>query len=243
MLAAPREERFEIFMLRRSARSTFLPDVYVFPGGAVDRDDEALASSRLLRADDREDDERRAGGGPAFEVAALREAFEEAGVLLARRADGEPPAPLSAERLAKARRALIAGTVGFAQILEEEKLVLDARRLWYFSRWITPPTENRRFDTRFYLGIVPEDQLASADDFETLDGMWIAPGEALRRHGAGEMPMIFPTLMHLRRLDAFRSLEALAEFADAKTIAPVNPVVTEGTARVFSLPAELEERW
>ena len=240
MLAAERAGAIEYFMVRRSAASAFLPGMYVFPGGAVDDGDRALAGRRLLRAP-QSNSAGREGGGAEFEVAALREAFEEAGILLARVAGGRDLGARFESLATSARRALLDGTQSFEQLLEANDLVLDGRHLVYFSRWVTPPSEPRRFDTRFYLALAPADQVATACEIETLDGVWIAPREALRRHTAGDMPMIFPTLMHLRRLESFTSFEDLTAFAATKPIAAVNPVMSG--ERNFAVPAELEDKW
>jgi 8-oxo-dGTP pyrophosphatase MutT (NUDIX family) len=235
MLARETAGALEVFMLRRSARSAFLPEVFVFPGGAVDEDDRIVARSRLLRGDvstagDREPSE------PAFEVAALREAFEEAGILLAANPSGTP-ATIDPERLRGARAALLAGEETFANLLAQLDVVLDARALWHFSRWITPPSEARRFDTHFYCCRAPLEQHGSSDEIETHDGLWIAPAEALRRNAAGTFPMIFPTIKHLESIAVFTTIERLAEYARTKPIRAVNPIVDE--SRRFSVPPEL----
>lgn len=231
----------EIFMLRRSARSVFLPEMFVFPGGAVDPEDFEIARDRLLREPEIPRAEREASDG-AFEAAALREAFEEAGILLAARRDGSA-VKLEAEQLRGARAALHAGSTSFPEVLEALHIVLDARRLWHFSHWITPPSESRRFDTHFYLATAPSEQLASSDEIETHAGLWIAPAEALRRHAAGDFPMIFPTISHLRRLAEYATLETLREFATTKPIRAVEPIESPQDERRFQVPEEVGERW
>jgi 8-oxo-dGTP pyrophosphatase MutT (NUDIX family) len=239
MLAREQSGTVELYMLRRSSRSAFLPEMFVFPGGAVDPEDAEIAQWLLLRGDDNAR-ENREPSDPAFEVAALREAFEESGMLLAARPDGSA-AHLDAAQLRGARAALHAGNTTFSEFLRELDIVLDARDLWHFSHWITPPSENRRFDTHFYLAAAPPDQLASTDEHETFGGLWISPQEALRRHAEGNFPMIFPTIMHLRRLDEYRTLAELSVFAKTKEINVVLPV-TSGN-RDFSFQPGLESRW
>ena len=155
-----------VFMVRRHAGATFLPDRYVFPGGAVDPEDRALVADRL----------RGSAGAvdPAYVITAARETFEEVGLLFADRA-------VAPEALVAARRALLAGELGFAGVLARLGVRIDADRLRYFSRWVTPKSEHatRRFDARFFVARVPRDQIAEADTLEVLDGRWIRPAAAL----------------------------------------------------------------
>ena len=239
MLARETGGAVELYMLRRSSRSAFLPEMFVFPGGAVDAEDAEIARTQLLRASELPA-EGREPSDPAFEVAALREAFEESGMLLAARPDGSG-ADLDSTQLRGARAALHAGTTTFSEFLRGLDIVLDARNLWHFSHWITPPSENRRFDTHFYLASAPADQIASTDEHETFAGLWISPQEALRRHEAGTFPMIFPTIMHLRRLADFSSLADLSVFARTKEINVVLPL--ERGNRDFWFQPGLESRW
>jgi len=229
----------EIYMLRRSARSAFLPEMFVFPGGAVDALDSELARARLLRNAEVPNPEREAAD-PSFEVAALREAFEEAGILLTADSHGIP-ARLDTAQLREQRNALLAGTTTLNAVLEEFGVVLDSRRLWHFSHWITPPTESHRFDTHFYLAFAPPGQSATSDDIETYAGLWIAPSDALQRNADGNFPMIFPTIMHLQRLAPYATLDALHDFAMTKSIYAVEPV--QAGERRFVLPHDLDGRW
>jgi len=229
----------EIYMLRRSARSAFLPEMFVFPGGAVDALDAELARTHLLRNADVSNPERESAD-PSFEVAALREAFEEAGILLTADSYGVP-ATLDSAQLLEQRNALLAGTTTFDAVLDGFGVVLDSRRLWHFSHWITPPTESHRFDTQFYLAFAPAGQAATSDEIETYAGLWIAPGDALRRNADGHFPMIFPTIMHLQRLANYATLDALHDFATSKSIYAVEPV--QAGERRFVLPDGLDDKW
>lgn len=205
----------EVFMLRRHPRTAF-GSVHVFPGGVVDQADgspdldercpgltDADASAWLGLA----------GGGRAFWVAAVREAFEEAGVLLARTADGRPlrvdhDAPL-AERFEAHRRSLHAGRSSLTEVLAAEDLVLAVDEVRYFSHWITPEGAPKRFDTRFFLARAPEGQAYAHDDAELIGSAWVRPVDALARCQAGEFPMIEPTIHSLDAIGRFATADAL----------------------------------
>ncbi len=215
----------EVLMLRRHPASVFAADAWVFPGGRVDEADgadlggfgpgltDADASATLGIA----------SGGLAFWVAAVRECFEEAGILLARPARGGRPGPvrrLDAARLARHRRDLHAGRKTLAEVLAAEGLVLDLGAISYVSHWITPPGDSRRFDTRFFLAAAPPAQVASHDAAETVDSVWTTPADVLRRHAAGEVRLMFPTTKNLETLACFDTVEQLLEAARARP-APV----------------------
>ena len=157
----------EVFWVRRGERLTFSGGFYAFPGGKVDKADPEVPIEGCRP------------GAEAFYVAALRETFEESGVLLARGAGR-----LSAQRLDELRRELLGGG-SFAAILEREGLSLDARALQPAGRWMTPDFSPIRFDTRFYLAQLPDGQEASVIPGELSDGGWIRPHDALARWEAG----------------------------------------------------------
>lgn len=213
-------DRLHVLMLRRTARAVFAGDMWVYPGGRVDPEDEAIAAGHVVGLTASEADRRLGvdGGGLAFWVAALRECFEEAGILLARRiADGAPldgSAPEVAARLAERRRALNAGTVTFAEVVREEAVELDAGRIHDVAHWITPLGSPRRFDTRFFLAAAPPGQLAAHDDTEVVHHEWVEPAVALDRFRAGELSMMTPTIRMLMCLLPFeRAADALAAAA------------------------------
>lgn len=256
MLLRPSERQpFEVFMLRRSAKSAFAPDVFVFPGGTVDPDD---SGEQLLARITSLDDERlsrifRARNTPLLEhetqrealgptqwrgliVAALRELFEESGVLLG--ADALDPADYAT--LHANRRRLLDGEISFANVLENLSVRLDAGELELFSQWITPPSEGRRFDAHFFIARA-DGQHAIADRHETHDEIWIAPSTALERYRDGSYAMVYPTIKHVERLAAFDSIDALMDFAKTKPIVSIMPHTTAGDG--FTLPPALEHAW
>ncbi len=243
IVARPARTGFELYMTRRSAGSEFAPDAFVFPGGAVEAQDATDAvQARTLGIDGERLIDPRVTVGAALGIAALRELFEEAGVLIVRSTDGSPVAHerLLAEDVATERKQLCDGTLAFEDFLRRHDWYADARALTVFSHWITPPSEPRRYDTYFFLAIAPPDQTAQADAFETHEGVWIAPAEALRRSRSGTFHLVFPTIKHLERLAAFDSLESALEFARTKPIVTIMPAASRGT---FDLPAELESAW
>ena len=225
----------EVLLLRRHALSGFAARAWVFPGGAVDAGDRRLPATRWQGIDLQALTERF-GAAPdlvlGFHVAAVRETFEEAGVLLAHREDGGQVA-VDDPGVQRARRAL-AGPGGgeeFATWLDREGLVLDLDRLTYLSRWVTPRAEPRRYDACFFLATAPADQAADHDRVETTAQRWLRPATALAEHAAGRLHLIFPTV---------RTLEALA--AHPSVAAAVAAAAAQPRVRVILPHAEVDER-
>ncbi len=234
MLLRDGPDGIEVCLMQRNLDSDFVGGAYVFPGGAVDPDDadpltEAVCSglddaqaSRLLDLP---------SGGLAFWVAALRESFEEAGILVARHADGTPLSledPATAARFAAHRADVDTGRRRLAEVVHDEHLVLDVGALHYFSRWITPLGAHRRYDTRFFVAAAPEGQVALHDDRELIGTHWLTPTEAIRRHDAGELVLIFPTIRSLVALQRFdHAADVLDHAAGLARIPAVLPTVTE----------------
>jgi 8-oxo-dGTP pyrophosphatase MutT (NUDIX family) len=187
---APGGAGIEVFMLRRTLAAAFGSGMYVFPGGRVDEAD----GDSVERA---------------HRMAAIRECFEEAGVLLARTADGHHPAdghPVLAER-----HGVHDGTVDLLDLCRRHELTPAFDEMVWVSHWITPIGESRRFDTRFYLVPAPPEQSSVHDDSETIASLWTSPADALARHAAGELMMMPPTIANLRVLAASSSVaEAMA---------------------------------
>jgi len=209
------ERPLEVFMLRRHP-STAFGSVHVFPGGVVDAADHDPALDERCPGLDDADASTRLGipsRGRAFWVAAVREAFEEAGVLLARtpagdaiRFDGHPDIEA---RFDEHRRALNAGEASFLEVLAAEGLTLAVDDVRYFSHWITPEGEPKRFDTRFFLARAPEGQVFAHDDRELIGSEWVRPGDALRRHRTGDFAMIGPTIVSLQDIGRFPTVDEL----------------------------------
>ena len=230
IVARDTSEGVQVFMVRRSARSAFMPDLYVFPGGRFDESDRTEAARRL----------RGSAGDvdPALAVTAARETFEEAGLLFADRV-------VPGHRLGPLRRALAAGEIAFGDVLDRLGVAVDAGAMRYFSRWVTPKSElaTRRFDTRFFVARAPESQVAEADATEVLDGRWVTAASALAARERGELALVFPTIKHLERIAPFASVDELMRFAGTKTIVTVTPDVQSGSGQHFILLRELENAW
>ncbi|MHB8599077.1 MAG: NUDIX hydrolase [Ktedonobacteraceae bacterium] len=238
----------EVFMVRRVIQSDFMPDVYVFPGGSVTKDD--LAAERedgvcLAVATPAADPEGRTALGTGVRAAAIRELFEEAGILLAYRA-GKILA-ISAEdvsRFAGYRQAFNERKGSLVEMALTEKLQLATDHLSYFAHWITPEGMPKRFDTHFFITTAPTEQQAAHDQLETSEGIWIQPSEALERYNNGTFPLVFATIHQLRGLAEFKSVQEALQYTLIQHVPIRMPVLVqdESGARVF-LPEDTENRW
>jgi 8-oxo-dGTP pyrophosphatase MutT (NUDIX family) len=237
----------EVLMVRRNLRSDFVGGAYVFPGGAVDLLDGGAEAEALSAG--RSDAEASAllgvgSGGLAYWVAVVRETFEEAGLLLARREGG--PALLAGDpeeeaRFSAARAAVNAGTRRFLDLCRDERLQLGVGDIHYFAHWITPRGAPRRYDTRFFVAAAPPGQIAAHDAGETIAEVWISPHDALARHRAGEIEIIFPTIRNLQAIGRFAtSAELLEAAALASSAVPtIEPrVVPDGNGMRIVLPGD-----
>lgn len=263
MLVRPRGETgFEVFMLRRSEASHFVPDVYVFPGGTLDESDCSERALARARGIDEQNLQRQfraeqaaalpapVGSPPPLQaagllIAAVRELYEEAGVLLACDENGRA---LSYAELAPHRAQLHewrshvqSGQMPFYEVLERIDAYANAGALMLFSHWITPPPFPRRYDAHFFLAEASPGQAAVADTFETHDGIWISPTTALEQFGRGEFRMVYPTIKHVERLAHFSHVHELIAFTRTKRIYSIMPLTP--AEREFSMPSELEYAW
>jgi 8-oxo-dGTP pyrophosphatase MutT (NUDIX family) len=233
-------------MLRRNVRSEFTRGAYVFPGGAVDDADRHTDLEPICEG--RTDAEASAllgieRGGLAFWVAAVRECFEEAGLLLAYGNDGKLlrlDDEEAVEAFAAHRRAVDSGERRLVEVCAEEGLRLAVDGMHYFSHWITPEGQPRRYDTRFFVTRAPEAQEALHDEVETIASVWITPAEAVARSERRELDLMPPTLVSLRQIGRFeRTDDLLAAAAAARDITVTEPrfVNDEGGLRVL-LPGD-----
>ena len=196
----------EVFMLQRTTSAAFASGMYVFPGGRVDDADGSGELDELcdgLTDAEASDLLRIPRGGLAYWVAAIRECFEEAGVLLARDAQGKYVSlddEHSQRRFMHARHEVHEGRLSFAELCRRENLRLAVDAIRYVSHWITPIGEKRRFDTRFFVAVAPQSQEPLHDDKETIASLWVAPTTALALAQRGELAMIPPTIANLEFL-------------------------------------------
>jgi len=229
MLLRDSEHDMEVFMMQRTTTAAFASGMYVFPGGRVDDVDGASELNDLcegLTDAEASDLLRVPSGGLAYWVAAIRESFEEAGVLLARDENGEFVRlndPDSQQRFAAARHAVHDGALSLAKFCRQEGLRLAVDTISYVSHWVTPVGEKRRFDTRFFVAVAPPAQDLLHDDKETIASLWVTPTDALGRAERGELAMIPPTVANLQFLAPHHSTSAAV--AAAQTIGVPTPIV------------------
>jgi len=239
-----------VFMLRRNPRSVFGPGAFVFPGGAIDpADSDGEATKRVIGLGDREASARLglASGGLRVWIGALREAFEEAGILLASPDPGMPdlgmPELAAAPDLESARVRLNAGELSLGDVLAEHGLVLDAGSVFLFAHWLTPEGAPRRYDTWFLVAPAPRGQEGSHDDAELVHSEWVRPSDALARDAAGELNLIFPTLRTLRVLESYGSAAELLDDVRRANDACDGPplVVADASGRRVALRGDAAE--
>ena len=225
---------FEVFMVKRSGLSDVLGEAHVFPGGKIDAADSSPAALARVHGLDAldvaalgEDLPRERAAG--MFIAAARETFEEAGVLLAHGV----PADL------KAARDRVNAKEPLADVLASINVMLDAAAMVPWVRWVTPPILARRFDARFFLAVAPPEQAAVHDDYEATHSEWLSPREAVERWAAGGIKLAPPTYMSLAHLALFDSLGAV--MADARSRRPpiVQPQAFEdGGVRCLAFPGD-----
>ncbi|MFL5296552.1 MAG: NUDIX hydrolase [Phenylobacterium sp.] len=226
------EPSFEVLMVKRHHQIDFASGALVFPGGKTHAGDHDPAWADHVLGWEAYEAEQR-----GLRIAAIREVFEEAGILLANRHDGRP---MSGEACPmEVRQAVDAGITPFLDVVKDLDAHLDLNALTVFARWITPPLTPKRFDTWFYAVTAPAEQLAACDGRETVDAEWIAPSEALRLASIGQRKVIFPTRMNLQLLaEASSGSDAVAR-AGARTLVTVQPqILQRDSGRVLALPPD-----
>ncbi|WP_233515419.1 NUDIX hydrolase [Marinitenerispora sediminis] len=222
----------EVYLLRRVRSMAFAPGVHVFPGGSVDRRD----ADRAVRwAGPAPGEWARRLGTPeplarALVCAAVRETFEESGVLLAGTPDGRVVADTRGDDWEADRLALIDRSLPFAGFLDRRGLVLRSDLLRPWARWITPVVEPRRYDTRFFAAVLPEGQLTRDVGGEADRVAWVRPAEAVAAWRRGEMAMLPPTAVTLAELARYPSPAAV--LAADREIVPIEPRAREEDGRI-----------
>ena len=233
----------EVLLVERHAQSRAFAGASVFPGGVVDAadtDPRLLAASPALdpgAARLRLGEAVAAETALSFWIAAIRELFEETGILLASRPDapfrsGDDPARVW---MATRRQALLAGELTFGDMVADGGLVLQTGALHYFSRWITPKMAPRRYDARFFVARLPDGQEPLHDDRETIATVWIRPADAIARAQAGSLTLAPPTLRTLDELEDYASVDEIFAATRDRTVAPITPRMTtvEGNPAVI----------
>ena len=191
-------EGVEVLMTRRSETASFAPGAYVFPGGTIDdADAHARAISTRRRTQSRVQ--------LIQAITAVRETFEELGVLLAHHADGSP---VSAAEVAAMDRSS-GNAFSFVEQCAARGLRLDTDQIYTLAHWITDRDMPKRFDVPFLVARMPADQVPVSDDAEQFEPVWVRPADALARHAKGRFHMIFPTLRTLKRLTVFSSVDSV----------------------------------
>jgi 8-oxo-dGTP pyrophosphatase MutT (NUDIX family) len=245
----------EVLLVRRNDRADFVGGAHVFPGGGVDGLDgssEAVALSHGRTDEDASALLGLPGGGLAYWVAALRECFEEAGILLAFRrsavaAGGSGPGtvlsladPAEERRFHLLRADVNDGRRSFVAMCRDEGLVLALGGVHYFAHWITPESSPRRYDTRFFVAAAPAGQVPMRDEREIVEEIWIRPADALARHRAGEIDLVLPTVRTLQAVGTFdRASTLLDTVARASaTTTGATPMISEGHGLRIAFPGD-----
>jgi 8-oxo-dGTP pyrophosphatase MutT (NUDIX family) len=221
----------EVFMVRRHESTAFMGGAHVFPGGRVDdadrSADEAWCDGIVHAA--RQLPALTPGEAVAYHVAAARELFEEAGVLLARNAAGEfvSLAGEDHERFKRDRTAVHSGKTTLRAVIEREHLRLALDALVLFAHWVTPPIDTRQFDTRFFMTRVPPHQAPAHDDTETTHSVWMTPSVAIAQSLSGDIVLPPPTWSTIRELERFVTVDAALAWARARRVVSRQPLLLE----------------
>ncbi len=230
-------KEIEVFMMVRHYEIDFNSGALVFPGGSVDKGDKEIIAKSALYAGGEGLDE----AALSFRIAAIRETFEESGILLAR--------PRGSTALIDAKRAreieeacradLCDGKISFLEVLTDNGMLLALDELVPYAHWITPEGMPKRFDTWFFLAAAPPEQLGAHDGKESTDSIWVSPREALEGGETGRFKLPFPTTRNLIKLGKQPSVKAALDDSRDKPIVTVTPVMTKtATGRQLRIPRE-----
>jgi 8-oxo-dGTP pyrophosphatase MutT (NUDIX family) len=234
----------EVFLVRRHEGTPFMGGAHVFPGGRVDAADYDGSATWCDGVDQaaRQLGSLAAPEAIAYHVAAARELFEEAGVLLARDSDGRYVSLANAdhhERFKRYRQDVHGGTAAMRFIVEREHLRLALDALVLFAHWVTPPVDTRQFDTRFFLARVPPDQTPAHDDAETTHSVWLTPAGAIAQAQSQQIVLPPPTWTTLRELEPFATVDEAIAWARVRRVVRRQPkLVEEGGRRMLVMPGD-----
>jgi 8-oxo-dGTP pyrophosphatase MutT (NUDIX family) len=227
----------EVFMMVRHYEIEFNSGALVFPGGSVDKGDrEIIASPALYSGGEGLDP-----SALSFRIAAIRETFEESGILLARPQGSKTlvDAKRASEIEAATRTALCEGKTTFSKVLADSGMALALDELVPYAHWITPEGMPKRFDTWFFLAATPPEQAGAHDGKESTDSIWVSPREALAGDESGRFKLPFPTTRNLIRLGKQPSVKAALDDSRGKQVVTVMPVMTKlNGGRQLRIPRE-----
>ena len=227
----------EVFMMVRHYEIDFNSGALVFPGGSVDKGDNEIISDPSLYSGG----EGMDTGELSFRIAAVRETFEESGILLARPKGSKAlvDARRASEIEAAHRTALCESKTTFLKVLTDNGMLLALDELVPYAHWITPEGMPKRFDTWFFLAAAPPDQLGAHDGKESTDSIWVSPREALEGGETGRFKLPFPTTRNLIKLGKQGSVKAALDDSRGKNVVTVTPVMTKtATGRQLRIPLE-----
>jgi 8-oxo-dGTP pyrophosphatase MutT (NUDIX family) len=222
-------EGIEVFMMVRHHEIEFSSGALVFPGGSVDASDRELLARPELHSGGEGCDE----AALSFRIAAIRETFEESGILLARPRGSHDlvEARRAAEIAARHRAALAERKRTFLEVLDESGTVLALDELVPYAHWVTPEGMSKRFDTWFFLAAAPPEQLGAHDGKESTDSLWLSPREAVAGGESGRFKLPFPTTRNLIKLGKQPNVGAALEDSRGKPVVTVMPVLTTSNGR------------
>jgi 8-oxo-dGTP pyrophosphatase MutT (NUDIX family) len=227
----------EVFMMVRHHEIEFSSGALVFPGGSVDASDrEIIARPELYTGGEGYD-----AAALSFRIAAIRETFEESGILLARPRGSKDlvPAKQAALIAASHRVALTERKIRFFDVLADTGMVLALDELVAYAHWITPEGMPKRFDTWFFLAAAPPEQLGAHDGRESTDSLWLSPREAIAGGESGRFKLPFPTTRNLIKLGKQPNVKAALDEASGKPVVTVMPVLTTlNGGRQLRIPLE-----
>src|SRR4030081_2767045 len=234
---AAAKKEVEVFMMVRHYEIDFNSGALVFPGGSVDKGDKEIIANPALYSGG----EGRNEATLSFRIAAIRETFEESGILLARPRGSKAlvDAKRASEIEAANRTALCEGKATFSKILTDNGILLALDELVPYAHWITPEGMPKRFDTWFFLAAAPPEQVGAHDGKESTDSIWVSPREALAGGESGRFKLPFPTTRNLIRLGKQNGVKAALDDSRGKAVVTVMPVMTKlNGGRQLRIPLE-----
>ena len=231
------KSEIEVFMMVRHYEIDFNSGALVFPGGSVDNGDQDIIGKPELYSGA----EGLDAAALSFRIAAIRETFEESGILLARPRGSKAlvDARRAGEIEAASRAALCEGKTTFLKVLTDNGMLLALDELVPYAHWITPVGMPKRFDTWFFLAAAPPEQAGAHDGKESTDSIWVSPREALAGGESGRFKLPFPTTRNLIKLGKHKSVKAALDDSKGKPVVTVMPLMTKlNGGRQLRIPLE-----